>query len=146
MNDIEADKKATPADRGESLGLMEPLVLPQASPHRPALSDLSIELATASAGFRRSLADGIVNALADLVRSMNCYYSNLIEGHDTHPVDIERALRKDYSADPKETQSAARGRSPHRRAEMDRRRRAQGPCNERERDSRYSQALLRPPP
>ena len=31
---------------------------------------------------------------------MNCYYSNLIEGHDTHPIDIERALNDDYSADP----------------------------------------------
>jgi Fic family protein len=30
---------------------------------------------------------------------MNCYYSNLIEGHDTHPVDIERALKNDYSED-----------------------------------------------
>src|SRR5208282_3840926 len=30
---------------------------------------------------------------------MNCYYSNLIEGHDTHPVDIERALKNDYSRD-----------------------------------------------
>ena len=30
---------------------------------------------------------------------MNCYYSNLIEGHDTHPVDIERALKNDYSND-----------------------------------------------
>ena len=30
---------------------------------------------------------------------MNCYYSNLIEGHDTHPVDIERALQNDYSQD-----------------------------------------------
>ena len=40
-------------------------------------------------------------ALADLVRSMNCYYSNLIEGHDTHPVDIERALNNDYSNDEK---------------------------------------------
>ncbi len=30
---------------------------------------------------------------------MNCYYSNLIEGHDTHPIDIERALREDYSAE-----------------------------------------------
>jgi Fic family protein len=28
---------------------------------------------------------------------MNCYYSNLIEGHNTHPVDIERALNGDYS-------------------------------------------------
>jgi Fic family protein len=31
---------------------------------------------------------------------MNCYYSNLIEGHDTHPIDIERALKNDYSQDP----------------------------------------------
>ena len=36
-------------------------------------------------------------SLADLVRAMNCYYSNLIEGHDTHPIDIERALKNDYS-------------------------------------------------
>jgi Fic family protein len=95
---IRADKGL---DRGETIGLMEPLVLAQGSLHRPALTDLAIELATRSAGFRRSLADGVVTALAELVRSMNCYYSNLIEGHDTHPVDIERALKKDYSADPK---------------------------------------------
>ena len=30
---------------------------------------------------------------------VNSYYSNLIEGHGTHPVDIERAMRQDYSAD-----------------------------------------------
>jgi Fic family protein len=30
---------------------------------------------------------------------MNCYYSNLIEGHYTHPVDIERAIKNDYSQD-----------------------------------------------
>jgi Fic family protein len=36
-------------------------------------------------------------SLAGLVRAMNCYYSNLIEGHDTHPVEIERALKNDYS-------------------------------------------------
>lgn len=41
-----------------------------------------------------------MRALADLVRAMNCYYSNLIEGHHTHPVDIERAMQNDYSADP----------------------------------------------
>lgn len=94
------DKVAQPQDRGESTGLMEPLVLSDGSRHRPPLNDLAIELATASAGFRRSLPDGVVAALADLVRAMNCYYSNLIEGHDTHPIDIERALKKDYSADP----------------------------------------------
>ncbi len=93
------DNVAQRQDRGESTGLMEPLVLSGGSRHRPALNDLAIELATASAGFRRSLPDGVVTALADLVRAMNCYYSNLIEGHDTHPIDIERALKKDYSAD-----------------------------------------------
>jgi Fic family protein len=36
-----------------------------------------------------------------LVRAMNCYYSNLIEGHNTHPIDIERALRGDYSNNPR---------------------------------------------
>jgi hypothetical protein len=28
---------------------------------------------------------------------MNCYYSNLIEGHDTLPIEIEQALAEDYS-------------------------------------------------
>lgn len=88
-------------DRGETPTAMEPLLLADDSRHRPGLSDLALELATASAGFRRSLPPGVMKALADLVRAMNCYYSNLIEGHDTHPVDIERALRNDYSADPK---------------------------------------------
>jgi len=87
-------------DRNESIGLMEPLRLAESASQRPALTDLAIELAARSAGFRRSLPDGLRTALADLVRAMNCYYSNLIEGHNTHPVDIERALRKDYNKDP----------------------------------------------
>lgn len=33
--------------------------------------------------------------LADYVRIINCYYSNLIEGHNTVPRDIERALKDD---------------------------------------------------
>jgi Fic family protein len=37
-----------------------------------------------------------------LVKSMNGYYSNLIEGHQTRPEDIERALRRDFSAQPKQ--------------------------------------------
>jgi Fic family protein len=87
-------------DRNESTGLMEPLRLAESAPQRPALTDLAVELAARSAGFRRSLPEGLRSALADLVRAMNCYYSNLIEGHNTHPVDIERALRKDYNKDP----------------------------------------------
>lgn len=36
-------------------------------------------------------------SVAELVRSMICHYSNLIEGHNTHPRDIDRALAADYS-------------------------------------------------
>jgi Fic family protein len=106
MDDSETDMEPVIAaaakgeDRGESISLMEPLLVPEGSRHRTGLTDLAVDLAARSAGFRRSLPEGAVTALADLVRAMNCYYSNLIEGHDTHPVDIERALRNDYSADP----------------------------------------------
>lgn len=88
-------------DDGETISLFEPLMVSEGSPHRAALNDLALELAEKSAAFRSSLPDSIAAALADLVRSMNCYYSNLIEGHNTHPVDIERALAGDYSSDPK---------------------------------------------
>jgi len=80
---------------------MEPLVIPAGSRHRAALNDLAFDLTRKSAGFRRSLPPPIQAPLAGLVRAMNCYYSNLIEGHDTHPIDIERALRDDYSQDRK---------------------------------------------
>src|SRR5208282_5120927 len=80
---------------------MEPLLIGESSRHRAALTDLALELAQKCAGFRRSLPESLLASLADLVRAMNCYYSNLIEGHDTHPIDIERALKGDYSQDAK---------------------------------------------
>ncbi len=98
--DIEAGIKAA-KDRGETVSLMEPLLIAEGSRHRSALTDLALELAQKSAGFRRSLPESLLASLADLVRAMNCYYSNLIEGHDTHPIDIERALKGDYSTDDK---------------------------------------------
>ncbi len=88
------------SDRCETTATMEPLLVSEGSPHRPALTELAVELAATSAGLRRSIPDGVVSALADLVRAMNCYYSNLIEGHNTHPVDVERALRNDFSDNP----------------------------------------------
>jgi Fic family protein len=96
QSDIEAAK-----DRGEAVSLMEPLLIGESSPHRPGLTDLALELAQRSTGFKRSLPESLMASLAGLVRSMNCYYSNLIEGHETHPIDIERALIGDYSKDPK---------------------------------------------
>ncbi len=79
---------------------MEPLFIGEGSRHRGELTDLALELAARSSGFRHRLPDGVLTALADLVRVANSYYSsNLIEGHLTHPVDIERALNDDYSLD-----------------------------------------------
>ena len=67
-------------DSHEAVSMMEPLLISEGSRHRAALTDLAVELGAHSAGFRRSLPEGILTALADLVRTMNCYYSNLIEG------------------------------------------------------------------
>jgi len=95
---MKADIEAA-VDRGEMVSLMEPMLIGESSRHRGILTDLALESVQKSAGFRRSLPETMLGSLADLVRAMNCYYSNLIEGHDTHPVDIERALKNDYSKD-----------------------------------------------
>src|SRR5207237_1615226 len=86
-------------ERREPVSSMERLLISEGSRFRSELADVVVDIAARSAGFRRSLPEQVLTALADLVRAMNCYYSNLIEGHDTHPVDIERALRNDYSGD-----------------------------------------------
>jgi Fic family protein len=98
--DAEADIKAV-KDRDEGVAMMEPMLIAAGSRYRPRLTDLALELVQRSAGFRHSLPESLLTSLANLVRAMNCYYSNLIEGHDTHPVDIERALKGDYSQDTK---------------------------------------------
>lgn len=40
------------------------------------------------------------DTVRELVRSMNSYYSNRIEGQGTHPFNIEKALRHDFSQQP----------------------------------------------
>src|SRR5258706_12561386 len=96
-----AIKADTTAATAISVVLMEPLVIGEGSKERSGLVDLALVLAQKSAGFRRSLPESLIASLADLVRAMNCYYSNLIEGHETHPIDVERALKGDYSKDAK---------------------------------------------
>ena len=65
------------------------------------MRDLAFMLGEDAASLAGRLAPGTVAAVGDLVRGMNCYYSNLIEGHDTRRVDIERALHADFAAEPK---------------------------------------------
>jgi Fic family protein len=57
-----------------------------------AISDVVAELAAATAKLGAALDPHTAANLAALVRVMNSYYSNLIEGHVTRPKDIVRAL------------------------------------------------------
>lgn len=87
-------------DNNESTGLFEPLMVSASSPYKEELNDLAVDLVAQAAAFQSSLPKSIASSLVELIRSMNCYYSNLIEGHNTHPIDIERALNDDYSSNP----------------------------------------------
>lgn len=83
----------------EPIALMEPM-LPALGNRE--LEDLAMTLARKGSALAVSLHPVCRSAIGTLVRSMNCYYSNLIEGHDTHPRDIDRALANDLSHDPRQ--------------------------------------------
>ncbi len=63
------------------------------------INDLVAVMAASSAKLGVRLHPRTAANLADLVRIMNCYYSNLIEGHNTHPRDIEHALKGNFAED-----------------------------------------------
>jgi Fic family protein len=75
---------------------MEPL-LPDGSPD---LEDRAREVVSRSATLGGQLHPVTRASVVELLRIINSYYSNLIEGHSTHPIDIERAMRQDYASDP----------------------------------------------
>jgi Fic family protein len=81
----------------ESLALIEPLLPTR---ENRVLMDLATQLWAESAALTSNLPAATVREIDKLVRTMNCYYSNLIEGHRTHPIEIERALAQDFSTDP----------------------------------------------
>jgi Fic family protein len=56
------------------------------------LADLAADVRARAERLGHALHPDAAGELADLVRLMNCYYSNLIEGHVTRPKDIELAL------------------------------------------------------
>jgi Fic family protein len=63
------------------------------------IADVIAELAASAATLGKALHPRTAGNLADLVRIMNTYYSNLIEGHNTRPRDIERALAGELDKD-----------------------------------------------
>lgn len=63
------------------------------------LENLAIELIEKSNKLEGTMNPITRKAVSEFLRPMNSYYSNLIEGHDTHPIDIAKALKNDYSND-----------------------------------------------
>jgi Fic family protein len=84
--------------QNENITLMEPM-LPE---ENQELEDLVFTLTQQTSELNAILKPHTTKAVGNLVRSMNCYYSNLIEGHNTRPRDIDRALVNDFSEDPEQ--------------------------------------------
>ena len=76
----------------------EPL-LPAEAAMRPLLESASDLMLTAKALASSSLPEAHREIRA-LLRSMNSYYTNRLEGEHTRPSDIERALQQDFSNTP----------------------------------------------
>jgi Fic family protein len=77
----------------------EPL-LPEARARAPLLAQAAELIAEAHR--LQSAAGHLAFALRPLLRSMNSYYTNKIEGQHTRPRDIEQALRHVFDADHKQ--------------------------------------------
>lgn len=64
------------------------------------INEVLTELAFKAGRLDNALKGPLQAEAANLVRLMNCYYSNLIEGHATRPRDIAAAVEGELSDDP----------------------------------------------
>ncbi len=78
----------------------EPLIPRSSVAGEGGLLALAGEVAARALSLKRMVHPVTEARLAQLLRSVNSYYSNRIEGQHTHPLDIERALEKDFSREP----------------------------------------------
>lgn len=77
----------------ESIGFMEPMM---PSVGNRQLDDLALDLVAKANKLAGQLNPVVQKSVGHPIRSMNCYYSNLIEGRDTHPRDSDRALHQNF--------------------------------------------------
>ena len=90
---------------------MAPLLIAEGSYFHGELTDLALISPLDRRDFGAACRTS-AHRTSRLVRAMNCYYSNLIEGHDTHPSAIERAIKNDYSNDPHQRDLQLEAKSP----------------------------------
>ena len=80
----------------DSISQMTPLLPEQAD----NLQDMALEVIQRSASLGTRQHPVTLQTLRDLLRIVNSYYSNLIEGHNTHPYDIVRAMQQEFDSEP----------------------------------------------
>jgi Fic family protein len=90
------EKQGAANRRPENVGRIEPARLERAVEE---ISDLVAELFMMAAHLEHALHPRTAANLVDLVRIVNAYYSNLIEGRKTPPNDIARALDGKFDKD-----------------------------------------------
>ena len=81
----------------DHIGQFEPLL--PGSGRRDALLEKAHHLQRLALAAKGQAHAGVMQALAPLLRAMNSYYTNRIEGQHTLPVEIEQALRQDFATD-----------------------------------------------
>ena len=68
------------------------------------LLSMAEELCIQSATLTGSHAPQVLYGIKELLRKVNSYYSNQIESEGTHPIDIDKATREEFSSNSKEKQ------------------------------------------
>lgn len=69
-------------------------------PESSDLEPLAVELIVSAVALGERLHPITRDTVVEMLRTINSYYSNLVEGHATHPFDIERAMKGDYAKEP----------------------------------------------
>src|SRR5260370_14574035 len=93
---MEDEESAKNAAEIESAQRIEPARVEDVA---ETITDVVAELSAAAAKLGHTLHPHTATNLAGIVRIMNTYYSNLIEGHNTRPRDIARALAGELDKD-----------------------------------------------
>ncbi len=68
------------------------------------LLSMAETLCIKSATLAGSHAPQVLYGIKELLRKVNSYYSNQIESEGTHPIDIDKATRQEFSSDSREKQ------------------------------------------
>ena len=79
---------------GAQINRMTPLMPERAE----ELEDFALEVIQKSAALGNRQHRVTLDTLRELLRIINSYYSNRIEGHHTHPHDIIRAMHKEHDS------------------------------------------------